>query len=462
MIKPDSEPKYVAYSNYDEILKQYKKYEKLGEEKDDFNKIIENMSTEGTNLNLHDNIFIKLHKILRNSHVFFEGKIIDNYCIYVNYLLNKEVKNSFPLVNASNFHIFHTFAKNFNDNKYGSSSDNACLKYIKYLNDDVYDRMKILIYLYDRYNELKSFTGPKDHVFCNLFTFFGKNYKNAVDQHKVDDNFFKKLEELKRSIERNEWASYDTCPAINYIKLPEPNPPKPVEVSEESVQPKALSSDISSSQNLPNSHAELGLHGTPGPQELSEPQDNAQRDHILGSSFTAGSRVNSDSGREYISQYSSEKRGERGLQINSVQSPSLKVPELTRQAQNKETYISWGTDEFDRYKTMDTSEGSITVLDPKNHAVPQEGLMGKIQGTFSSIAEHVEPAPILGVSGGMGVLFLLFKYTPVGSFFGGRRGRFRQIPSSFRGFPPGEFPIFQENDVGYIGYGAMNTPSLAE
>ncbi|KMZ79554.1 hypothetical protein PVIIG_00828 [Plasmodium vivax India VII] len=397
---------YIAYSYYNEVLKQYEKYKKL-EDSEKFPKIIENINDDRNKLELPDNIFIKLHKLLRNGSVFY-GESTLSYCNYVNYRLNKKVRDLYHRVNKSNFDIFHKFVVNFNKEEFGPEK-NTCYGYIKYLNEDVYNRMRILIYLYDEYNKLKSFSGPKNYVFCDQFTFFGKNYKTAVDDHNDGKDFLKKLKELKSSIEGNEWASDENCPAINYIKLPEPNPPKPVEDSEESVQPKALSSDVSSSQSLPNSHAELGLRGTPGPQDLSEPQDNAHRDRISGSSFRAGARVSSDSGQEHISQYSSEKRGERGLQINSVHSPSLKVPELTRQAQNEETYISWGTGEFDRYKTMDTSEGSITVLDPKNHAIPQEGLMGKIQGAFSSIAEHVEPAPILGVSGGMGVLFLLFK-----------------------------------------------------
>ncbi|KMZ77155.1 hypothetical protein PVIIG_06236 [Plasmodium vivax India VII] len=36
-------------------------------------------------------------------------------------------------------------------------------------------------------------------------------------------------------------------------------------------------------------------------------------------------------------------------------------------------------------------------------------LLGKMKTAFSTMVESVEPAPVLGVSGGMGVLFLLFK-----------------------------------------------------
>ncbi|SCA60587.1 hypothetical protein PVC01_000086300 [Plasmodium vivax] len=98
---------------------------------------------------------------------------------------------------------------------------------------------------------------------------------------------------------------------------------------------------------------------------------------------------------------------------------------------------------------------STTEGDPK-------GFLTNVQDTFLSFVKDVEPGPVLGVSGGMGALFLLFKYTPVGSFFGGRRGRIRQIPSSFRGFPPADFANFQEYDGGFIGYGPTSISSLAE
>ncbi|SCA60019.1 hypothetical protein PVT01_000063600 [Plasmodium vivax] len=85
-----------------------------------------------------------------------------------------------------------------------------------------------------------------------------------------------------------------------------------------------------------------------------------------------------------------------------------------------------------------------------------------VMGTITSALRDVEPGPVLVVSGGMGVLFLLFKYTPVGSFFGGRRGRFRQIPRTFGGFPPGDFGNFQEYGGGYVGYSQMDMPFQGE
>ncbi|KMZ94040.1 hypothetical protein PVMG_02266 [Plasmodium vivax Mauritania I] len=87
--------------------------------------------------------------------------------------------------------------------------------------------------------------------------------------------------------------------------------------------------------------------------------------------------------------------------------------------------------------------------------------MVSMKNAISGFMNEVEPAPILGVSGGMGALFLLFRYTPVGAFFRGGRGRVRRIPSGFHGQFPG-FPDYHEYDGGYIGYGPMNINPLAE
>ncbi|CAI7721766.1 PIR protein [Plasmodium vivax] len=84
-----------------------------------------------------------------------------------------------------------------------------------------------------------------------------------------------------------------------------------------------------------------------------------------------------------------------------------------------------------------------------------------VMSTITGVFQSVEPAPILGVSGKMGALFLLFKYTPVGTFFGGRRRRNHLIPSGFPGAYPG-FPGYEEHYDGNFGPGPINISYQAE
>ncbi|EDL42688.1 variable surface protein Vir6, putative [Plasmodium vivax] len=395
MTNSDSDAKYIVYKHYDDVKYQFDRSKDFVYDNNEFEKIINDVRAEAKRLKLSDDIFIRLHKTLLNYGVFYKTHLIDNYCIFVNLWLNDQ---------------------------------NTCLGYVKYLNDDIYNRMEILISLYKTYNQIKTFSGTDNDYLCSLFSFMGRNYRDAIDNHKSDSNFIKILEEFINSIKTDKWSTNDICPLSNYIKFPEQNPPQSIKTSEELKQPKDLphvpaSHDLPRLQNSPSSDSRLSSHDTPGSQGPSRTEDNAQRDQLLGSHFTARSRENSDPVVENTSQYSSEQRGERGLQINSLYAASLEVPIPARQVQNMETDESWSTEGFGRYKTMDTSEGSITVLDPNTHAIPQVGLMRIIQ---------------------------------VGAFFRGGRGRVRRIPSGFHGPFLGEFPGYEEYDGRYIGYGPMN------
>ncbi|SCA60770.1 VIR protein [Plasmodium vivax] len=460
MTNSDSDAKYIVYKHYDDVKYQFDRSKDFVYDNNEFEKIINDVRAEAKRLKLSDDIFIRLHKTLLNYGVFYKTHLIDNYCIFVNLWLNDQVRKKHDIEKDKIFNILDKFVVNFNKEKF-SIVKNTCLGYVKYLNDDIYNRMEILISLYKTYNQIKTFSGTDNDYLCSLFSFMGRNYRDAIDNHKSDSNFIKILEEFINSIKTDKWSTNDICPLSNYIKFPEQNPPQSIKTSEELKQPKDLphvpaSHDLPRLQNSPSSDSRLSSHDTPGSQGPSRTEDNAQRDQLLGSHFTARSRENSDPVVENTSQYSSEQRGERGLQINSLYAASLEVPIPARQVQNMETDESWSTEGFGRYKTMDTSEGSITVLDPNTHAIPQVGLMRIIQGAFSTISENVDPVPLMGVSGGMGALFLLFRYTPVGAFFRGGRGRVRRIPSGFHGPFLGEFPGYEEYDGRYIGYGPMN------
>ncbi|VVA00359.1 PIR protein, partial [Plasmodium vivax] len=91
----------------------------------------------------------------------------------------------------------------------------------------------------------------------------------------------------------------------------------------------------------------------------------------------------------------------------------------------------------------------------------ETGVFDQMKNTISNVLGSVDPVPVVGVSGGMGALFLLFRYTPVGAFFRGGRGRAHRIPRSFNGQFPG-FPDYYDYDGGYIGYAPMNINPLAE
>ncbi|CAI7721654.1 hypothetical protein PVPAM_110055700 [Plasmodium vivax] len=78
-----------------------------------------------------------------------------------------------------------------------------------------------------------------------------------------------------------------------------------------------------------------------------------------------------------------------------------------------------------------------------------------VMSSISSALKDVDPVPVVGVSGGMGVLFLLSKYTPVGTFFRGRGYR-QRIPTRFDGVYPGFYPGFEGFEEGHFPNNHIN------
>ncbi|VUZ99587.1 PIR protein [Plasmodium vivax] len=108
--------------------------------------------------------------------------------------------------------------------------------------------------------------------------------------------------------------------------------------------------------------------------------------------------------------------------------------------------------------TLSLGEQKFESTDLKESVLRNEdvSVLGKIQSTLSGIVSEVEPAPILCVSGGMGALFLLFKYTPVGTFFRGGRRINNRIPRTFYGQFPGGLTGYDELYEGALGPDPIN------
>ncbi|KMZ89588.1 hypothetical protein PVBG_03309 [Plasmodium vivax Brazil I] len=389
MTSSNTDPKYLEYSYYDMAICEYGKYNRLHDEIEELHDIINDKDIRGYEQKIPKDIFNKLHKLMRNGNVSFGNKK-ESYCIYVNYRLNKEFRDLHNSVDEKIFDILHKFVVTYNI-KTTNRKDNTCYGYIKYLNDDIYDRMKILIYLYDLYNQIKPHIVSDNDKLCDILYLMGRTYKDAFDKHNDDNNFFNKLEELKKIIEKNNWATNNQCPVEKYIKLPEKKPPQPIEVPEASNQPRTLTQESLSQDRV-------RLEDVSGTKDTQEAMIPLRTLEVSESSESLVSYDEHETRATVGSQYSVGPSIPE-LQANSVYTSSLRAPEPARPAPNQETYISQSTDEFLTDKIIDIPEASITVVYPKTNAIPQEGLMGKIQGAFSNISEYVEPVPLMGVSG---------------------------------------------------------------
>ncbi|SCA59566.1 hypothetical protein PVT01_000019900 [Plasmodium vivax] len=109
------------------------------------------------------------------------------------------------------------------------------------------------------------------------------------------------------------------------------------------------------------------------------------------------------------------------------------------------------------YPELSSHQRVLEFPNIENETV-DKGYLRTVRDAVSGFMEGVDPVPVVGVSGGMGALFLLFRYTPVGTFFRGR-GRRQGIPTRFDGVYTGFMTDFQgdgffPNNQYNIAYGA--------
>ncbi|KMZ87876.1 hypothetical protein PVBG_05813 [Plasmodium vivax Brazil I] len=194
---------YIEYQRYDEVIRQYNKYEnfKDDDDADEFKEIIKNINIESNKMLLLRKIFIKLHKLIRNSHVFY-GDMTEKYCSYVNYILNKEVSGRHNLVNKDNFDIFHKFVVNFNKIRF-IKDQGTCYRHVQYLNEDIHKRMTILYDFYTFYNNLKSSKFSVNNDVCENLLYYIYLYNNVInDYYDSDLDLYKKISHVKDLIVR--------------------------------------------------------------------------------------------------------------------------------------------------------------------------------------------------------------------------------------------------------------------
>ncbi|CAG9472744.1 unnamed protein product [Plasmodium vivax] len=395
-------------------------------------------------------------------------------CPYLNFWLNHTIAYKHHDLRGKDFQVFKEFADFYAKKRTHTSYEkNSCKKYIKPLYDDNYNIMQILYKMYELYNlntRWDASYGDNSSKICTNYSLINRHYKYLKETYKGDKDLNEKLDDFINVINNSKNSvkavcKYEILPPVSRLedsKLvldPDSRDKQMLGSTDESVSHPSEVSEHSVTQRAPGSHLQVLAES-----EVAEPHE-----------------VESHTEK-------TDQSGSRALQSEEVESPKVELLDLALQKGleklTSESTLPPGSSELrylneDRfgevrerrdgekgnpsYDLLNTEFGypntreklSTTVSDPK-------GFFSNVQDTFFSIVKDVEPGPVLGVSGGMGVLFILFKYTPFGSLFGGRRGRFHQIPSSFRGLSPGEFPNFHEYEGGHIGYGAMNMPHLAE
>ncbi|VUZ95030.1 PIR protein [Plasmodium vivax] len=381
---------------------------------------------------------------------------IDNSitCKYINYWLNEEILNKYSMLYGLEFDIFQECADKYAIFKNGLNvyEANSCRKYINSLYDGKYNKMKSLYDLYKWYKQIEQPNRVNDNLeLCKTLNVITYNYREMSSQFKEDEKLCKKLNEFKNLTMNNKTLFKDRCNIDISQSMPTPTILLP------KVEPP-----VKEKENL----ALQDTLRTPQGNELQHSADETRQN--LGSRLTEGPGSHPEQSHVDISQ---TKESAEAVSESEQLPPLGSRRERAQTLSPQETVLQYTVFPevgnglkmergLSRDPKSDTFEERNDTVHEKMIPHATGGFSGAIKDAFSTISENVDPVPLMGVSGGMGALFLLFRYTPVGAFFRGGRGRVRRIPSAFHGQFPGGFPGYEEYDGGYIGYSQMS--SLAE
>ncbi|SCA83749.1 hypothetical protein, conserved [Plasmodium vivax] len=442
---------YLKYNDYSTIKRKFNRdpnYQYELKADDILQTYTVNDTTKSTYMNSYKELFRHIHNGAVMSEYMIKG------CKYISYMLHKYVIGKFKY-DFETFKIFHNFVEAYY--KQQRSNDKLCLPNMVYIDDDKYEEIDALYRLYDEYTKFLSSIKPTKESSCKDLKFLVATYNQYITDHKSTSNHLNLiLEDLEKHLSRTIDNNKNGC-SYNYTLKPinkyiEENTQQPIKDNQETHPP--ITSTLIEKQSLTAQPEVTSPHDTfrhnegtyIEAQTLMPRESNGRITHDLEKHQGGG--IHHAIGTE-------EDEDRRNVKTSLPDRRTLRTfphyDPLSKLALNP------GVESSEQLKLM--GEPSLY---PQNGLEKDQGVMANVRNTITEVLGSVEPGPVLGVSGGMGVLFLLFKYTPVGFFFGGRRGRFRQIPHSFNGPFPGEFPNFQDYEGGYIGYGPTSISSLAE
>ncbi|VUZ99813.1 PIR protein [Plasmodium vivax] len=455
MAGDQKDPRYIGYQDYGEVKYQFDKTLKNNADEKRFENIIKYITNEQHQLYLNNDTLKKLHNVLSNDHALSSG-MKRNYCSYINHWLNKEVQKTGNDVNESYFNIFKKFSEKLSIEK-TKRKDQSCKDYFFDLGDKTINNMEFLYNMYDVYNQINSHS-PDDKVKgCGKLELLSLNYRQSVYDYYVkneDKDLYNKLEYIIGSIDQMTRIK-TTSPCTQTIYFTKPRELE--NLLKEEAQKKA--DEEAAARKVQEETARQAKE-----KEDLEHQKSLQSKGLL--SRTSDNELQErrhDNGDFHSTSYLTRSEG---LVTSRLQIPTENFDSSEWRKSPKESLFAKGYTPPGQIEYTLEGRGQQSGLDQeqgdKGKTIPGTSFSSSgFPGYITEVLGSVEPGPVLGVSGGMGVLFLLFKYTPVGSFFGGRSGRFRQIPRSFGGFQP-DFANFQDYDGGYIRYGPMSISSLAE
>ncbi|VVA00269.1 PIR protein [Plasmodium vivax] len=417
---------YYEYNQYKSKFKIDDSYRSSDEIRILKDKYIKTLPTDTRNL--HD-AFNLLVKYLSNGGVLYDHNGY-HVCRYISYKIHEKIiELNNGVCNDVIFNFFKDFVAMYNNEK----GNNICRSYINYIDNDTYRKMKMLYSLFDKFISLKKL--QNDSSSCKTLNFLVHSYNDVVRNYNENDsNLFNKLKDLKYIIETSEWESNTTCESrVSHLL-----PLKPDNSHEKQVEQKQ-NTESESQKNAMQQKADI--------QEI--------KTTIELKEYSALQGVEELNGRTEFPREKTTRDGET-LPEREELPEILSIPLKENENTVHQISLLGNTRGGVENEILPVEGGIYHTIDPTRIPQDPQNFLGTMKNAISGFMNEVEPAPILGVSGGMGALFLLFKYTPVGTFFRGGRRINNRIPRTFYGQFAGGPAGYDDFYEGSFGPGPIN------
>ncbi|KMZ76942.1 hypothetical protein PVIIG_06016 [Plasmodium vivax India VII] len=364
-------------------------------------KSIKALENERIYTSSYDNLFQEIARVLGGDSAFSQpGPALS--CTYINYWLNKEVKTKKygVLYNKESFEVIKKYADEYSKEKY-KNVHNTCKPYIEYIDSDKYQKMSRLYELYDFYSELDIpnyiMNDSKCETLGNLTRKHNEIIKDYEDEEytkNFDNDLIEKRMKIKDLIKNLKLTFPKFCYYNYRLELDTSN-------FEEKRKEELKRQELEKKMEIERKELEQK-------QALQRLEEAKEQTSLLTSQT-----IDIDS-REYEVHQAAivTQDGQRddiltNPHIETRGNLELSATENSRISREKGRLYNSSV-----YQQEDNFYPSKIPIDSQLNAdntISEEGIMGTMKNAISGFMNEVEPAPILGVSGGMGALFLLFK-----------------------------------------------------
>ncbi|KNA01536.1 hypothetical protein PVNG_05557 [Plasmodium vivax North Korean] len=377
----EQDPGYLFYEKYTNLSKEFKRKVKPKDTPDHWEDCLKHViALSKNNLPYSQNIFQELINHFSQSMIFISYEAPD-CCRYINFWLNNEIRKSHSDVSSLKFSIFKDFAEKYSELKYANQKQ-SCKPYLNHLAPRIYIKMKLLYYFYDMYDIIKSTPTNQESTACDTLSHLHRLYNGGIENYfQHDRNFFEKLNNLKNLIKELKVESINGCRWI-LSKFKEPDVELEIQKQQLSKKAEMVTQETLSQEK---SVRALDTAQTQLQQEVTEPPPIPEETIIAETreeNHNHRETTNNDETYYHITQTDAITEIPPRIEPHRVGIVSLRTPLHPEQKEYFQPHEL----------SNESARESSTIL-----------------GSITGVLKDVEPGPVLGVSGGMGVLFILFK-----------------------------------------------------